>query len=328
MKFDAVVGNPPYQENDGGSGSSATPVYNKFIQLSDRLSNKYISLITPSKWFAGGKGLDQFRDYMLNNDSIKVMVDYDNAKELFPNTSIAGGVNYFIIDKDYHGKVQFTNVHDGRTTTSYRKMNEFDTFVRYNEAVSIIHKIGKVDTVSDFVYPRNPFGFSSKDRGGVEGEITLISSAGTGKVNLGDVKSGSELINKYKLCISKVTSEHANEPDKNGQYRIISSNFVVPPQSVVTDSYLVIYSDEDENKVRSYLKYLKTKFYRNLLLQSVTSINLSKDKFQFIPLQDFSKTSDIDWSRSTLEIDQQLYTKYGLDKEEIAFIEEKVKAID
>ncbi|EOW2612889.1 Eco57I restriction-modification methylase domain-containing protein [Enterococcus hirae] len=113
MKFDAVVGNPPYQENDGGSGSSATPVYNKFIQLSDRLSNKYISLITPSKWFAGGKGLDQFRDYMLNNDSIKVMVDYDNAKELFPNTSIAGGVNYFIIDKDYHGKVQFTNVHDG-----------------------------------------------------------------------------------------------------------------------------------------------------------------------------------------------------------------------
>lgn len=265
---------------------------------------------------------------MLNNDSIKVMVDYDNAKELFPNTSIAGGVNYFIIDKDYHGKVQFTNVHDGRTTTSYRKMNEFDTFVRYNEAVSIIHKIGKVDTVSDFVYPRNPFGFSSKDRGGVEGEITLISSAGTGKVNLGDVKSGSELINKYKLCISKVTSEHANEPDKNGQYRIISSNFVVPPQSVVTDSYLVIYSDEDENKVRSYLKYLKTKFYRNLLLQSVTSINLSKDKFQFIPLQDFSKTSDIDWSRSTLEIDQQLYTKYGLDKEEIAFIEEKVKAID
>ncbi|EOS7771017.1 Eco57I restriction-modification methylase domain-containing protein [Enterococcus hirae] len=323
MKFDAVVGNPPYQENDGGSGSSATPVYNKFIQLSDRLSNKYISLITPSKWFAGGKGLDQFRDYMLNNDSIKVMVDYDNAKELFPNTSIAGGVNYFIIDKDYHGKVQFTNVHDGRTTTSYRKMNEFDTFVRYNEAVSIIHKIGKVDTVSDFVYPRNPFGFSSKDRGGVEGEITLISSAGTGKVNLGDVKSGSELINKYKLCISKVTSEHANEPDKNGQYRIISSNFVVPPQSVVTDSYLVIYSDEDENKVRSYLKYLKTKFYRNLLLQSVTSINLSKDKFQFIPLQDFSKTSDIDWSRSTLEIDQQLYTKYGLDRRKSPLLKRK-----
>ncbi|ENZ6554994.1 Eco57I restriction-modification methylase domain-containing protein [Enterococcus hirae] len=323
MKFGAVVGNPPYQENDGGSGSSATPVYNKFIQLSDRLSNKYISLITPSKWFAGGKGLDQFRDYMLNNDSIKVMVDYDNAKELFPNTSIAGGVNYFIIDKDYHGKVQFTNVHDGRTTTSYRKMNEFDTFVRYNEAVSIIHKIGKVDTVSDFVYPRNPFGFSSKDRGGVEGEITLISSAGTGKVNLGDVKSGSELINKYKLCISKVTSEHANEPDKNGQYRIISSNFVVPPQSVVTDSYLVIYSDEDENKVRSYLKYLKTKFYRNLLLQSVTSINLSKDKFQFIPLQDFSKTSDIDWSRSTLEIDQQLYTKYGLDRRKSPLLKRK-----
>lgn len=328
MKFDAVVGNPPYQENDGGSGSSATPVYNKFIQLSDRLSNKYISLITPSKWFAGGKGLDQFRDYMLNNDSIKVMVDYDNAKELFPNTSIAGGVNYFIIDKDYHGTVQFTNIHDGRTTTSMRKMNEFDTFVRYNEAVSIIHKIGDEGTVSDFVYPRNPFGFSSKDRGGTDGDITLISSAGMGKVNLSDVKSGSELVDKYKLCISKVTSEHANEPDKNGQYRIISSNFVVPPQSVVTDSYLVIYSDADERKVQSYWNYMKTKFYRNLLLQSVTSINLSKDKFQFIPLQDFSEASDIDWTKSISEIDQQLYAKYELDEGEIAFIEEKVKAIE
>lgn len=328
MKFDAVVGNPPYQENDGGSGSSATPVYNKFIQLSDRVSNQYVSLITPSKWFAGGKGLDQFRDYMLNNDSIKVMVDYDNAKELFPNTSIAGGVNYFIIDKDYHGTVQFTNIHDGRTTTSTRKMNEFDTFVRYNEAVSIIHKIGNVGSVSDFVYPRNPFGFSSKDRGGADGDITLISSAGAGKVKLSEVKSGSELVDKYKLCISKVTSEHANEPDKNGQYRIISSNFVVPPQSVVTDSYLVIYSDSDENKVQSYWNYMKTKFYRNQLLQSVTSINLSKDKFQFIPLQDFSEASDIDWTKSISEIDQQLYTKYGLDEGEIAFIEEKVKEID
>lgn len=327
MEFDAIVGNPPYQENDGGSGSSATPVYNKFIQLSDRLSSRYISLITPSKWFAGGKGLDQFRDYMLNNDSIKVMVDYDNAKELFPNTSIAGGVNYFILDKNYHGKVQFTNVHDGRTTTLYRKMNEFETFVRYNEAVSIIHKIGKEDTVSSFVFPRNPFGFSSKNRGEEEGDITLISSAGTGKVKLGDIKSGIELIDKYKLCISKVTSEHANEPDKNGQYRIISSNFVVPPRSIVTDSYLVIYADDDESKVQSYWKYLKTKFYRNLLLQSVTSINLSKDKFQFIPMQDFSEKSDIDWCKTIPEIDQQLYKKYRLNEEEIAFIEEKIKMI-
>lgn len=328
MDFDVVVGNPPYQEDDKGAGSSSVPIYNKFILLSDKLSKKYISLITPSKWFAGGKGLDQFRNEMLNKDSIKIMVDYDNAKELFPNTSIAGGVNYFIIDKDYHGEVQFTNVHDGRSTTSFRRMNEFNTFVRYNEAVSIIHKIGKTDYVSNYVFPRNPFGFSSKDRGGTDGDITLISSAGIGKVKLGDIKYGSDMINKYKLCISKVTSEHANEPDKNGQYRIISSNFIVPPQSVVTDSYLVIFSSDNEYEIQSYWKYMKTKFYRSLLLQSVTSINLSKDKFQFIPMQIFSSNEDIDWSKSIPEIDQQLYEKYGLDDGEIAFIEEKVKTMD
>jgi len=328
MKFDVVVGNPPYQESDGGSGASAKPVYNLFIDLAKRISKNQVSLITPSKWFAGGKGLDQFRQNMLNDGTIKYMVDYDNAKLVFPNTSIAGGVNFFLMDSSYNGHTLFTNVHDGKKTVLDRRLNEFDTFVRYNEAIEIIHKLGQIDPVSRYVFARNPFGFSSKDRGKEIGEITLISSAGSGKVNRSEVNNGNDLIDKFKLCISKVTAEHANEPDKNGKFKIISSNFKLAPKEVVTDSYLVIYSNDDESKVNNYWKYLKTKFYRALLMQAVTSINLSKDKFSFVPDQDYSRNSDVEWEKSIQEIDQQLYKKYELSPEEINFIEEKVKAME
>lgn len=328
MKFDVVVGNPPYQENDGGSGASAVPVYNLFIALATKISNRYVTLISPSKWFAGGKGLNQFREQMLSSDTIKYMVDFDNAKDVFENTSIAGGVNYFLMDFEYHGQTDFTNIHDGKRTESMRTLNEFDTFVRYNEAIGVIHKIGNVKKVTEYIFARNPFGFSSKDRGSTLGDINLISSGGTGRVKINDIKNGNSIINEYKVCISKVTAEHANESDKNGQYRIISNNFIAPPMSIVTDSYLVVFSNKSEKLVKNYWQYMKTKFYRSLLLQSVTSINLSKDKFRFIPDQDYSLSSDIDWNKFTSEIDQQLYEKYGLNNQEITFIEEKIKELD
>ena len=328
MKFDIVVGNPPYQEDDGGSGASAKPVYNLFIDLAKKISSEQVSLITPSKWFAGGKGLNQFRKDMLNDDTIRYMVDYDNAKKVFPNTSIAGGINYFLMDSSYHGTTTFTSVHDGKKITAERKLNEFETFVRYNEAIDIIHKIGKTESVSKHVFARNPFGFSSKDRGGKEGEITLISSDGVGKVPRIEVKNGLNILNKYKICISKVTAEHANEPDKNGQFKIISNNFKLSPNEIVTDSYLVIFADENENRVDNYWKYLKTKFFRALLMQSVTSINLSKDKFSFVPDQNYDTDSDIDWTKSISEIDWQLYEKYELNQNEINFIDEKIKAMN
>ncbi|HII3871811.1 TPA: Eco57I restriction-modification methylase domain-containing protein [Enterococcus faecium] len=331
VKFDVIIGNPPYQEKDGGSGASATPLYNLFVETSVKLSERYVSMITPSKWFAGGKGLDKYRDFMLNSSSLKVMVDIVNGKEIFPNTSIGGGVSYFLWDKKYNGLTQYTNQHDGVSNTQERKMNEFPVFVRYNEAISAIHKIGEHASVGDFVISRNPFGLPTKIRGeevqDSRNSIKVISSGGVGFVPLEDITKGQDMVGKYKVISSSLTSEHAGEPNKNGMFKVISTNRVIKPNEVVTDSYLVLFSADTETEAINYLKYLRTRFYRFLLLQAVTSIHLSKDKFMFIPVQDFTSGSDINWNVGIEEVDMQLFKKYSFDASEILFIDQTIVPI-
>lgn len=334
FKFDVIIGNPPYQEEDGGAGSSSVPIYNKFMEEAVKLEPDYISFITPSKWFAGGKGLDNFRNHMLLGGNLVYIEDFVNAKEVFDNTSIGGGVSFFLWGKGHKGKTKFVNYHDGNRVEAVRDLSEFPILVRYNEAVSIIHKVRNIDkkSVSEYVKPRNPFGLSSKERGDYlkseENYIHLISSGGEGYIPYSDIKSGLDLVEDYKVIISKVTAEHAGEPDKKGMFKIVSTNRILKPNEVNTDSYLVVFSNKDKQIVKNYLKYLQTKFYRVLLMQAVTSINLSKDKFNFVPVQNFGVDSDIDWVKSIPEIDQQLYTKYGLNDREITFIEKKVKAMN
>ena len=191
-------------------------------------------------------------------------------------------------------------------------------FVRYNEAISIIHKVQsfKEKTVSELVGTRNPFGLSSAARGSeYEDEILLYSSGGKGYIPKNIITQGNDIINKYKVMISKVTSEHAGEPDKSGMFTVISTTRVLSPNEVCTDSYLVAFVSDTENEAINFAKYLCSKFFRFLLLQAVSSINLSKDKFQFIPIQDFSQ----EWN------DELLYKKYSLSKEEIDFIESMIK---
>lgn len=334
MKFDVVVGNPPYQEKDGGSKASAKPIYNLFTEFAiEKLNSDTVCLITPSKWFAGGKGLDSYRDYMLNNNHIKVLSDYVNSKDVFNGVSIGGGVSYFIYDRNFTGDCEVINYYDKVERTMTRPLNEFSVFVRYNDAVSLLHKVNKdsKDFVSGFVRPRNPFGFASNQRGKAESfsdSVLMLTSAGVTYVEEDKIISGQDIVDKYKVVISKVTSEHAGEPDKNGFFKVISSNRVMPPGTICTDSYLVVFSSDDEIEANNYLLYLKTKFYRTLLMLAVSSINLSTDKFQFIPMQNFSKKSNINWSLSIPEIDRQLYEKYGLEQNEINFIESKIKAMD
>lgn len=332
MKFDLIISNPPYQLSDGGNGSSAMPIYNQFVEQAKKLNPRYLSMIIPSRWFAGGKGLDDFRKSMLEDRRLVKMVDYVNAKDCFQGISLGGGVNYFLWDRDHPGQCEFTNIHDGKASVQMRDMNEFSVFVRYNEAISIIHKVlkRKEPLVSNIVGSRNPFGFPSSARGKDNSklELKIYSSAGTGYVSRNDVKIGNSDIDKYKVMISKVTSEHAGEPDKSGMFKVISRAEILPPKSVCTDSYLIAFSDVDGEKVKNFYSYLCTKFFRFLLLQAVSSINLSKDKFCFIPLQNFTNASDINWALSIPEIDEQLYKKYNLTEEEISFIESMVKPMD
>lgn len=322
MKFDVIIGNPPYQLNDGGAGASAIPIYHKFVQQAMKMNPRYLVMIIPSRWFAGGKGLDNFRKEMINDPRIKVIKDFINSKECFPGVSIGGGVCYFLWDREFEGLCSVTNSINGNEQTSIRKLNDYPIFVRYNNAISIIKKIDRFGehNISGIVSYRNPFGLSSSERGdnNIRKCYYLYSSNGVSKISKSKVTQGITYVNKYKVLISKVTSEHAGEPDKNGQFKIISTIRVLEPDSVCTDSYLIIGEYKSKQNAENLFNYLRTRFVRFLLLIAVTSINLSKEKFVFVPMQDFREK----WT------DEKLYKKYDLTKKEIEFIESMIKPME
>ena len=325
MKINAIVGNPPYQVMDGGAGVSAKPVYNLFVEIAKQIAPKYISMIMPSRWFAGGKGLDSFRESMLSDKRISHIFDYVNAKDCFPTASIGGGVNYILWDVNYKGNCSITTIQGTQRDMEQRPLDQFSVFIRYNSAIHIVHKCQSDNSFASIVNSRNPFGLSSNIRGEKMGEIRLITSAGISWLPKSAIDSTNHLLSKYKILMSKVTAEHAGEPDKKGQFKIISRTEIIGPNDVCTDSYLIVGASESKLVVENEYKYIQTRFLRFLLMLSVSSINLSSEKFQFVPLQDFTSNSDIDWSKSIPEIDQQLYTKYDLSEEEIFIIETMIK---
>lgn len=327
MKFNVIVGNPPYQVMDGGAGASAMPIYNKFVEISKQIKPYYMSLIMPARWYAGGKGLDDFRDMMLNDSHISQITDFVNSKDCFPNASIGGGVLFYLWNYQYKGLCKFTSIHNGISETSMRVLNEYDTFIRFNKAIAIAAKVRECSNqfMSSIISSRNPFGVSSVIRGKKKGKYQLISSDGIGYLEKGDFVDNCGWVNKYKVLISKVTAEHAGEPDRHGMFRVISRMELLEPLDLCTDSYLVIGGSSIKKEVLSVYCYLRCKFTRFMLMLAVSSINLSREKFQFVPLQDFTSNSDIDWSVSIPEIDAQLYEKYCLSGDEIAFIEKMIK---
>lgn len=327
MKINAIVGNPPYQVMDGGAGVSAKPVYNLFVEIAKQIAPNYISMIMPSRWFAGGKGLDSFRENMLSDKRISHIFDYVNAKDCFPTSSIGGGVNYILWDVNHKDNCCITTIQGTQRDMEQRPLDQFSVFIRYNSAIHIVHKCQSDNSFASIVNSRNPFGLSSNIRGEKTGEIRLITSAGISWLPKSAIDSNNHLLSKYKILMSKVTAEHAGEPDKKGQFKIISRTEIIGPNDVCTDSYLIVGASESKLVVENEYKYIQTRFLRFLLMQSVSSINLSSEKFQFIPLQDFTSNSDIDWSKSISEIDSQFYAKYGLSEEEIAFIESIIKAM-
>ncbi len=320
MKFDVIIGNPPYQLNDGGAGASAIPLYHKFVQSAKKLNPNFITMIIPSRWFAGGKGLDSFRQEMLNDNRISYINDFINAKECFPEVSLGGGVSYFLWNKHYNGDCLVVNTKDGIQNKLKRSLNEYNVFVRNNKAISIINKIysnKNITSIEALIRPRNPFGFSSSFRGGSNsdnGELCLHSSSGVSYVGTHQVRQGIEYVDNYKIMFSKVISEHAGEPDKSGKFRVLSTVKILPKKHVCTDSYLIVGPFENKKEAEFFFSYMKTKFFRFLLLQGVTSINLSKSKFQFIPQLSSYNTSD-----------KLLYKKYNLDQQEIDEIENTIK---
>ena len=245
MKFDVIIGNPPYQLDTGGSGRQAKPIYQLFVQQAKKLKPRFLTMIIPSRWFAGGMGLDNFREQMLRDKHISHLTDFTNAKDCFQGISISGGVNYFLWQRDYNGPCKFTSIHDNKSNTLERHLDEFPVLVRHNEAVNIIHKVlsKKESLVRDIVSSINPFGFPTSARGsqkGGRGMLKLYSSKCVGFVSNAEVTQGIDMINKYKVMISQTISEHAGEPGKDGTFKLFSTVKVLAPREICTFSYITI----------------------------------------------------------------------------------------
>ncbi len=324
MKFDVIIGNPPYQLNVGVEKENyAIPIYHKFIQQAKKLNPRFLTMIVPSRWFTGGRGLDEFRAEMLNDSRMKYIKDFIDSKDVFPGVDISGGVNFFLWVKDYDGPCEYVNVFNGKETKSIRLLNQYKVFPRYNETLSIIEKVRSLNegTISHFVSTQTPFGFITTYRGRAkknEGDIDLYTSGGVTYVTREEVKRHSEWIDKYKLIFSKATCEHAGTPDKTGRYRVFSTMKILEPTEICTQSYLVGGVFDSMEETKNYMTYLQTAFVRVLILPTLTSQDISADKFQFVPLQDFSHP----WT------DEMLYKKYGLSEEEIAFIESMIRPME
>jgi site-specific DNA-methyltransferase (adenine-specific) len=253
MKFDVIIGNPPYQLNDGGgTGSSAKPIYNHFIEQAIKLNPRYLSMIIPARWYSGGKGLDNFRNDMLNDKRIRKLVDFSDSRDCFPGVDIAGGVCYFLWDRENQGICEVETIRKNDVIKSQRFLNEFETFVRDNMAIEIIHKVNEKSNsyLDSIVSSRMPFGLVSSIRPEKKGDLDLITSAGNGKISSEKVTNGKELINKWKVLLSKASNDHGGQPDKDGKRRIFSRIEVMSPGTVCTESYLTVGDYETEMKLK------------------------------------------------------------------------------
>ncbi len=323
MKFKAIVGNPPYQVMDGGNSASALPVYQDFVNTAKKLPHKYVSMIMPARWYAGGRGLDSFREEMLNDKSIKALFDFSDSRLCFPTVNIAGGVCYFLQEQSYQGICSVVNIDSTHKIADDRALNEYDVFVRSNYAIHILRKIALLEEekLTNSVLSSNPFGFRTYARGEslpFEGCVTLITSEGQGYVKRSEIERNTNAVDCYNVIMTRAMSG-GNKPSSTGSYQVIpATKRVILPGEICAETYICIGLFKDFNSANNLSKYLSTKFVRFLMLQALTSIMISQSSFQFVPLQDFSRP----WT------DADLYAKYKLTEDEISYIEKLIKPMD
>jgi len=322
MKFDAIVGNPPYQELDGGNNASAMPVYQHFVNAARLIKPIYISMIMPSRWCVSGRGLDAFRESMLTDIHFSKMFDFRNGGDCFPGIRIGGGVCYILWDSKYEdGKIEIANMPRNKSS-QLRPKKEFglDFLIRDNIVRSIIYKVFAFDEpkMSSLSFSQKPFGFRTNFMGYKDiGEIKIYTKkerVGFGYVSREEVTKNAEFIDEWQVVTSRSTS--VPEED-NGQVLREVQTFISEPGSVVTESYVVVASFKQEQFARNCLSYLKTKFFRILCQVTIVSPDVSARTFDLVPIQDFSRP----WT------DDDLYKKYGLEDDEITFIESNIKSM-
>lgn len=331
MKFDAVVGNPPYQIMDGGNKASAMPIYNIFVDMAKKIKPQYLSMIMPAKWFNGGRGLDLFREHMLNDSSMQILVDFADSQVCFPGVDIAGGICYFLWNNKHSGKCTVKSYNNGSFDEDIRSLNEYETFIRMPKAIPIVNKLKNFSSINYFdscVSAQRPFGLRTYVKPQDSGDLVLRYNGGKGLYQNNSTIINQDWIPKWKVIMSYLTYDHAGRADKDGKKRIFSTMEILCPNEICTETYLVIYTSNNEVEVKHVLSYMKTKFVRFMVSLVTATQHISKASFRLVPIQDFTANSDIDWSKSVAEIDQQLYAKYSLNDEEISFIESMIKPME
>ncbi len=341
MKFDIIIGNPPYQLSDGGAQASSKPIYHFFVQQAISLKPKYVSMIIPSRWMTGGKGLDEFRNAMISNKHIRSLNDFIDGKICFPNNDIKGGVCYFLWDCSYNEKCKIiTHTSTGvRESTRYLKEEGCDIYIRYEILIPIMNKVKSLSKsmFDNIVSARKPYGleaetmkypkkfklpeFSNKK---IENGYEIFGldekNKRTWKYLSNDypIPKKSPCLNKYKVFIAEAYGD--------GVFgEVPSTPILSTPGQLCTETFLEIGPFETEIEANNVIRYIKTKFFRALLGIQKQTQHTTQKAYRFVPLQNFKNNSDIIWNEPINLIDEQLYKKYNLNSDEINFIESMIK---
>jgi len=334
MKFDVIIGNPPYQLSDGALGGSALPIYHKFIQQAKKLNPSYLSMIVPARWFSGGRGLDQFRSEMLTDTRLRVIHDFPISTDLFPGVQIKGGVCYFLWDKSHSGDCHVIT-HNGQEIVSEASRPllepDTDTFIRFNEAIPILRKVRARNEKSfaELVSANDPFGFDVRVPGSYkrikpkfslspfDGAVNIYyvgwESEGIGYIERTEISKNNDWINAYKVYISQAYGAGEDYP-----HQILNKPFIGEPNSCCTETYLLIGPFEDKKTAENVTSYIRTKFFRFMVMLVKNTQHAVNKVYKFVPGQDFSNP----WT------DEKLYAKYDLTEDEIAFIESMIRPME
>lgn len=326
MEFDVVVGNPPYQLSDSGYGSSARPIYQNFVEQAKALDPRFIAMITPSRWFAGGKGLDEFRAEMLSDRRMVSINDFPNSRDVFDGVDVAGGVSYFLWSKDHADECSVnTWVGADLVDTMVRPLDEFEVFVRNNRSVELIRKVRDVEgsgfrPLSQLVSARKPFGldttFDGEDTSDhLKEPVRVRGRSGISFIERSLIPKNMEWVDKWKVMTSMAASEHGGQAAKDGTRKVLSRLEVLEPGTICTETYLICFTSDSEKDAKSMQDYLATKFARYLLYCAMITQHITRGSFMFVPEVDLDE----------LVTDEALYAHYGLSDELIIEIETAIR---
>jgi site-specific DNA-methyltransferase (adenine-specific) len=335
MQFDVIIGNPPYQLSDGGYGKSAAPIYQHFVEQAKKLEPRYLSMVIPARWFAGGKGLDGFREAMLKDDRLRSIDDFLSAADVFPGVGLKGGVCFFLWNREKTGLCRVaTHFKDWPVSTATRVLLEkgADVFIRFNEGLSILKKVIAVETgqnkalelpeskrFDQLVSSLRPFGlrtfFKGKTKKSAK-DVAVYQNGGVGYYARSEITTNTQLIDKWKVYVGRAAPGTGNRDTY--PHRILSTPFIGESGSICSETYLCIGPFDSQSEAESVLSYLTCRLTRLLILLHKPSQDTTRKVYTFVPTQDWSKQ----WT------DNDLYAKYGLTAPEIAFIEKVVRPMD